>query len=238
MIAACLEKNPGARTASAADVREGLKTIMKALRIETGIIPGDAAANLPATGAEAEKRTTGLLSMLAERFRESAGEQSGAEFAGRAALCQPGRNGGCAALWLRAGRCHCSAAGAHSIARRAALERADALLRQPWPPGANRSARCGTEVAGEVCARRKLCQLRKRIRSELAVARRGFAERALRRIDSRRFARSDRGAVRNFERSVRHAARHGRGRWNRIFARRAERRSHRAQARGPPGLGS
>jgi serine/threonine-protein kinase len=75
VIAACLEKNPGARTASAADVREGLKTIMKALRIETGIIPGDAAANLPATGPEAEKRTTGLLSMLAERFRESAGDQ-------------------------------------------------------------------------------------------------------------------------------------------------------------------
>ncbi len=74
VIAACLEKNPGARTASAAEVREGLKTIMKALRIETGIIPGDAAANLPATAAETEKRTTGLLSMLAERFRESTGE--------------------------------------------------------------------------------------------------------------------------------------------------------------------
>src|SRR5580700_987885 len=76
VIAACLEKNPGARTASAADVREGLKTIMKALRIETGTIPGDAAANLPATGPEAEKRATGLLSMLAERFRESAGERA------------------------------------------------------------------------------------------------------------------------------------------------------------------
>jgi serine/threonine-protein kinase len=75
VIAACLEKNPGARAASAAEVREGLKTIMKALRIETGIIPGDAAANLPATGAEAEKRATGLLSMLAERFRESAVDQ-------------------------------------------------------------------------------------------------------------------------------------------------------------------
>ncbi len=75
VIAACLEKNPGARAASAADVREGLKTIMKALRIDTGILPGDAAANLPPTGPEAEKRTTGLLSMLAERFRESAGEQ-------------------------------------------------------------------------------------------------------------------------------------------------------------------
>jgi serine/threonine-protein kinase len=75
VIVACLEKNPGMRTASAAEVREGLKTIMKALRIETGIIPGDT-AYLPATGPEAEKRATGLLSMLAERFRESAGERA------------------------------------------------------------------------------------------------------------------------------------------------------------------
>jgi len=75
VISACLEKNPGARTVSAADVREGLKTTMKALRIETGIIPGDAAANLPASGLEEEKRATGLLSLLAERFRESSAEQ-------------------------------------------------------------------------------------------------------------------------------------------------------------------
>jgi serine/threonine-protein kinase len=72
VIAACLEKTPGARYASAAEVREALKTIMKALQIETGIIPGDAAARLPTTRAEAEKRNTGFLSMLAERFRESA----------------------------------------------------------------------------------------------------------------------------------------------------------------------
>src|SRR5580698_9708560 len=72
VIATCLEKNPGARYASAAEVREALKTIMKALQIETGIIPGDAAANLPPSTAETEKRATGLLSMLAERFRESA----------------------------------------------------------------------------------------------------------------------------------------------------------------------
>ena len=72
VIQSCLEKNPAARYASAAEVREALKTIMKALQIETGIIPGDAAANLPTTGAEAEKRNTGFLSMLAERFRESA----------------------------------------------------------------------------------------------------------------------------------------------------------------------
>jgi len=76
VIAACLEKTPAARYASAAEVREALKTIMKAAQIETGIIPGDAAANLPISAAEAEKRTTGFLSMLAERFRESAGERS------------------------------------------------------------------------------------------------------------------------------------------------------------------
>jgi len=70
VIAACLEKTPGARYASAAEVREALKTIMKALQIETGVIPGDAAANLPVSAAEQELRNTGFFSMLAERFRE------------------------------------------------------------------------------------------------------------------------------------------------------------------------
>jgi eukaryotic-like serine/threonine-protein kinase len=76
VILCCLEKNPPARYTSAGEVREALKTIMKALQIETGSIPGEAAANLPTTGIEAEKRTTGFLSMLAERFRESAGERA------------------------------------------------------------------------------------------------------------------------------------------------------------------
>jgi serine/threonine-protein kinase len=76
VISTCLEKNPAARYASAADVREALKTIMKALRIETGSIPGEAAANLPTTGPEAEKRATGFLSVLAERFRESASDRA------------------------------------------------------------------------------------------------------------------------------------------------------------------
>ena len=75
VIAACLEKNPAARYASAAEVRESLKTVMKALQIETGTIPGEAAANLPPNDPEAEKRATGFLSMLAERFRESSAEK-------------------------------------------------------------------------------------------------------------------------------------------------------------------
>jgi serine/threonine-protein kinase len=76
VIATCLEKTPGERYNTAAEVREALKTIMKALQIETGIIPGDAAAHLPPSGAEAQKRATGLLSMLAERFRESASDRA------------------------------------------------------------------------------------------------------------------------------------------------------------------
>jgi len=75
VIATCLEKNPATRYASAAEVREALKTIMKALQIETGTIPGEAAANLVPNDAEAEKRATGFLSMLAERFRESSPEK-------------------------------------------------------------------------------------------------------------------------------------------------------------------
>src|SRR5271163_2131430 len=72
VILKLLLKTPAERYSSAADVREALKTIMKTSQIETGIIPGDAGANLPPSNAETEKRTTGLLSMLAERFRESA----------------------------------------------------------------------------------------------------------------------------------------------------------------------
>jgi serine/threonine-protein kinase len=75
VISMCLEKNPAVRYSSAAEVREALKTIMKAMQLETGGIPGDAAANLVTTGPEAEKRTTSFLSMLAERFRESSSEQ-------------------------------------------------------------------------------------------------------------------------------------------------------------------
>lgn len=74
VITACLEKNPSARYASAAEVREALKTIVKAHRIDAGLIPREAPPPLPSNPIEEEKRATGILSMLAERFRESAGE--------------------------------------------------------------------------------------------------------------------------------------------------------------------
>ncbi len=71
VINTLLAKNPADRYASAADTREALKTIMKTMNLESGIIPGEAAATLPVSAAESEKRTTGFLSMLAERFRDS-----------------------------------------------------------------------------------------------------------------------------------------------------------------------
>jgi serine/threonine protein kinase/tetratricopeptide (TPR) repeat protein len=74
VIDRCLKKNPGDRYASAADVRESLKTIMRTKQFEAAGLPFDVPANVPA--AEREKRSTGMLSMLAERFRESADEQA------------------------------------------------------------------------------------------------------------------------------------------------------------------
>jgi len=77
VILRCLEKQPAARFASAADVREALKTLMRSMQLDTALMPGGEALSLHSQGhraletPEEEKRTTGILSMLAERFRES-----------------------------------------------------------------------------------------------------------------------------------------------------------------------
>jgi serine/threonine protein kinase/tetratricopeptide (TPR) repeat protein len=77
VIVRCLEKQPSARFSSAADLREALKTIMMAMHLDSVGLPGEAITLLPSQRAtalepaEEEKRTTGILSMLAERFRES-----------------------------------------------------------------------------------------------------------------------------------------------------------------------
>ena len=82
VILRCLEKQPSARFASASDLRESLRTIMTAMQLEAVVVPGDNMPHLPSQGRlpldapEEEKRTTGILSMLAERFRESAATTS------------------------------------------------------------------------------------------------------------------------------------------------------------------
>jgi serine/threonine protein kinase/tetratricopeptide (TPR) repeat protein len=79
VILRCLEKQPAARFATAADVRESLKTIMRSMQLDSALMPGSESlsllpsqARLPLDTPEEEKRTTGILSMLAERFREPA----------------------------------------------------------------------------------------------------------------------------------------------------------------------
>jgi eukaryotic-like serine/threonine-protein kinase len=80
VILRCLEKQPASRFSSAADVREALKTIMRSMQLDSVLLPGDNLSLRPSQGRlaldssatpEEEKRTTGILSMLAERFRES-----------------------------------------------------------------------------------------------------------------------------------------------------------------------
>ena len=81
VILRCLEKQPSERYSSAAEVREGLKTILKTLQLDAMVMPGEGAIGMSAqqrhdlSTPEEEKRTTGILSMLAERFRESTAKQ-------------------------------------------------------------------------------------------------------------------------------------------------------------------
>jgi serine/threonine-protein kinase len=77
VVLRCLAKQPSERYASAAELREGLKTIVKSLQLDDAVMPGEGAIHMPAqqrldmATPEEEKRTTGILSMLAERFRDS-----------------------------------------------------------------------------------------------------------------------------------------------------------------------
>jgi serine/threonine-protein kinase len=77
VILRCLAKQPSERYGSAAELREGLKTIVKSLQLDDVVLPGAGAINmsqqqrLDMETPEEEKRTTGILSMLAERFRDS-----------------------------------------------------------------------------------------------------------------------------------------------------------------------
>jgi serine/threonine protein kinase/tetratricopeptide (TPR) repeat protein len=72
----CLQKQPAERFASATELRESLRTVLKATQLDGMLVPGAALpgqSNLEFRTPAEEKRSTGFLSMLAERFRESGG---------------------------------------------------------------------------------------------------------------------------------------------------------------------
>lgn len=74
----CLEKQPAARFASASELRESLRTVLKTNELDSLVVPSasmPASANVDFRTPEEEKRATGFLSMLAERFRESGGNE-------------------------------------------------------------------------------------------------------------------------------------------------------------------
>ncbi len=78
VILRCLEKQPSARFTSAADVRESLRTIIRTSQLDSILLPADVAIAIRngRSPQEEEKRSTGILSMLAERFREPAANAS------------------------------------------------------------------------------------------------------------------------------------------------------------------
>ncbi|HSR49929.1 MAG TPA: protein kinase [Acidobacteriota bacterium] len=67
VVSKALEKQPSKRYKTAADLRDALKTVMKSLHYEVGVVPGEASAVLPAPEAKRDKRS-GIFSLLAERF--------------------------------------------------------------------------------------------------------------------------------------------------------------------------
>jgi len=74
----CLEKQPANRFASAVELRESLRTILKTNELDSLVVPSasmSASAMVDFRTPEEEKRATGFLSMLAERFRESGGNE-------------------------------------------------------------------------------------------------------------------------------------------------------------------
>jgi hypothetical protein len=196
VIAMCWKRIPPCATPRRGEVREALKTIMKAMQLETGGIPGDAAANLVTTGPS--RKAHDQLSLHAGRALSRVdGETRRAEFGRGAALQQPRHDGSCSALRLRPGRRHRRPPGAHSLDRRAPFQLAD-------DPAHSR--RWTRSISASVCWSRMCwpatsCAPKKASTSTGNSSMCG-AERSLRRDDQRGLVRSDRRAERNFERSL------------------------------------
>ncbi len=198
MIATCLEKNPGARYASAAEVREALKTIMKALQIETGDHSRRGCGE-PAHDGARRRRSARLdfcrcwRSDFASR-RRSARQQN-------SLVVLPFANLGATEVAPLYGY-----ALADAIAAR--LARIPALVVRPsstlmsLPIAQMDPLSVGQQLLVSYVLAGSFVRSENWVRSELAVAGCGFAERAFGRSHPGGFARSDCSAVGDFERSV------------------------------------
>ena len=191
VILRCLEKQPSARFSSAADVREALKTIMRSMQLDSILLPADnislrpSQGRLPLDTPEEEKRTTGILSMLAERFRESGTTTSSNQ---NSIVVLPFVNLGPADVAPLYGY-----ALADAIATR--LTRMSTLVVRPSSSlmtisdRAARPAKRRQKTPRQLRPRRQLPPLRQRLRPQLATPRRPRPERPRRRLHQRRLLR-------------------------------------------------
>ena len=202
VIATCLQKTPSGRYSSAADLREALRTIMKTMQLETGILPGDTANNLQVPAAERAQRATGFLSMLAERFRESADVQKQ-----NTILVLPFQNFGQSGESPLYGYALADAIAAR-LARMSSLvvRPSSSLMQLPVPMQQMDPLSVGKKLLVQWVLAGNFMRSEKGLRSELATAGCVRAERARGWHHQRAFLRPDRRADGNLQRGVRHAA--------------------------------
>jgi len=74
LVAKALEKQPANRFKDVAELRDSLKTLMKTMSFEYGMIPGENSAVLPAPNPEPHRRTS-IFSMFTEFFLQKGTEE-------------------------------------------------------------------------------------------------------------------------------------------------------------------
>lgn len=73
LIMKAIDKQPSNRFTSVTELREALKTLMKSMDFEEGLVPGERSAVLPSPTPDARHKT-GVFSMLTEFFLQKSGE--------------------------------------------------------------------------------------------------------------------------------------------------------------------
>ena len=203
VIFRCLQKTPAERYSSAADVREALKTTMRLMHLDTELLPADAASTAGMPLQERERRTSGLLSMLAERFRES-GEAQPKQ---NTILVLPFANFGPTEVAPLYGFALADAIAARLARMPSMIVRPSSSLMQLATPVQQMDPLAiGQKLLVHYVLAGNFSPLRAGLRSELAIARCARPERAHGWRDQCRVVRSRRSPDRDLQRSLRDAA--------------------------------